>query len=250
MAKNCPKCDTLADDTQNHLTECSVCKKWFHYKCIQMPIYFLTHLETTDNDYCCDSCVHEKNRATYPSRFDEISEIVGSFRINPATNIQVDNSNPSHDSSSTTSSPTSPSTPRSRTSINIDIKELITIDLEILVIILNHSHLTITCLFFAQARCTHGKYGYNHPKMCRQYLANNCNHDDCQFYHPSIYRNSRLNNFCDILHYRSYHFVGTYHPSSSSDYRYNNPHHNNNDYTNCQAQNRNMNYRPYVSNVN
>ena len=84
--------------------------------------------------------------------------------------------------------------------------------------------------------------------MCRQYLPKNCNNDDCQFYHPSICRNSRLNNFCDILHCRSYHFVGTYHPSLTSDYRYNIPHHNNNnDYTNCQAQNRNMNDHPYVN---
>ena len=132
MAQNFPKCDTLADDTHNHLIECSLCKKWFHYKCTQMPIYFLIHLETTDNDFCCDSCVHDKNSATYPSRFNELSKIVRSFRINPATNTQVDNSNPSHDSTtssqdSTTSSPiippSTPSTPSYKTSINIDINE-------------------------------------------------------------------------------------------------------------------------------
>ena len=35
-------------------------------------------------------------------------------------------------------------------------------------------------------------------------------------YHPTIRRNSTLNNFCDIMHCRSYYLVGTYHPNSST----------------------------------
>ena len=76
--------DTQARD--NNVIECSVCNKWFHYKCTLLPIYYLIHLEKSDSDYKCYTCVHDNNKDSYPDRYDELSGIICSFTINPDTN--------------------------------------------------------------------------------------------------------------------------------------------------------------------
>ena len=141
------------------------------------------------------------------------------------------------------------------------IQELPTmIDLEILV--LNHSHITSNPIITLPVVHIDSLHKLVVPMVnmitivfttILKYVAilmNNCNNNDCQLYHPSICRNSIMNNFCDTMHCRSYHLVGTYHPNSSTGYRYNDPNYCNNDYNNYQVQNRNGNDHSYVSNAN
>ena len=40
--------------------QCDYCKKWIHYKCTELPIYFLVFLENTKTKYCCIECIKGK----------------------------------------------------------------------------------------------------------------------------------------------------------------------------------------------
>ena len=57
-------CEICNNEDHDKMTECSECKKWIHYECIDLPPYMICCLTKGRRKYSCQNCVNN----------DEISE--------------------------------------------------------------------------------------------------------------------------------------------------------------------------------
>ena len=47
------------------MTECSECKKWIHYECIDLPLYMICSLTKGRRKYSCQNCVNNNEISKY-----------------------------------------------------------------------------------------------------------------------------------------------------------------------------------------
>ena len=50
-------CETCTNEDHDNMNECNECKKWIHYKCINLPPYMICSLTKGKRKYSCQNCV-------------------------------------------------------------------------------------------------------------------------------------------------------------------------------------------------
>ena len=73
MTDLCPIC---SDTVDKNCLQCDKCNDWIHYRCSNLPAYFIIQLSKSKRVYTCHSCVKLKYPLAFPKLHDDIVKII------------------------------------------------------------------------------------------------------------------------------------------------------------------------------
>ena len=275
----CPSCDLAINET---FMKCHDCNKYFHYICTKLPINFIFLIKHTQRKYTCDLCTIERFD-NYILESDNIEEEINKHTNimrqqtapidSDVTNNNTEDTNTNNDETNNVNSVTDITVENHDTNINNGVDNSST-----------HSNVSTTdndnvdeenmlnnqnsntrspgriCKFYARANCRHGRSGhgcnFSHPRICHEYMNNNCSDNHCNYYHPNLCKYTRMNKPCTTFRCRFYHTNGLYQPRSPrfqrqrDTYGHHNSHqyHDENTYSNNDYTGNNNNYVQHQNN--
>ena len=208
-SENCLKCNAHC---QLSSLKCSDCKMRVHYKCSELPIYFIIMLEHTQRKFTCFQCA-KKISLKYDEHFEAIAvEIANDIQDKELEKYQktTDRENISKGISDTEPSVTVNGLLINGMDSPTEIAEKKASDTLQLAMTGNPKNSrkssTISnedvktrpvCKYYLTGSCKHGKLGSNcrfqHPKFCPEFLTDGnglygCRAKNCGYFHPKICR--------------------------------------------------------------
>ena len=141
----CRSCNLKCDERTSLV--CEICDRFIHYKCSELPIYFIAHLELNENaQYYCKLCV------TKNDDYQEMTDtVVESIKNTPTTRET------SKSSQNSEGSP--PATPRSVTERESSIIEQRLEKIDKLQTVNPKQKSEAVCHFYRHNKCQHGRRG-------------------------------------------------------------------------------------------
>ena len=73
MTDLCPIC---SDNVDKNCLQCDKCNDWIHYRCSNLPAYFIIQLSKSKRVFTCHSCVKLKYPLACPKLHDDIVKII------------------------------------------------------------------------------------------------------------------------------------------------------------------------------
>ena len=73
MTDSCP---IGSDTVDKNCLQCDKCNDWIHYRCSNLPAYFIIQLSTSKRVYTCHSCMKLKHPLAFQKLHDDIEEII------------------------------------------------------------------------------------------------------------------------------------------------------------------------------
>ena len=251
MANQCPQCNFDVDVG----VKCDGCKKWLHYYCTSLPIYYLVLLKNSHFSFLCETCVvNVKCKDTFLDEHKSISADVDSMakKRKGVVNAEIINDDELESDNSETlqhvdvnsnarelqQGPDNPAVIPKTVNHDEQVTNLLdkdrceskdfsqqtdsqssTPDNQEM-----HPPVDVTvCKFHLQGRCIHGRYGKNcrntHPPLCKLYIKSGelgCSRSiDCTYAHPKLCTRCLRHNECKRKKCFLYHVTGSSRPNFS-----------------------------------